>query len=616
MNQTAEAIQLPIPTEHDIEIAEFFFQVQVEDIQRIALFAESITRKGDVISWTESVDSKEVCVYKSGRASVGDQRVSAAQVVRDDILADKDISDALILEALKKAINTPPPNPKAEHYDPQGVVSDYPEIRTLKSSLRPVPTLTLKGYGGGVSDGWEGDVEPISAATAGAADYPLKALPGRVLNAIEEAQRGTRSPIPMVACSLLAAGSAAIQSIVEVERPSGDGCRGGNLPVSLWFLIAAESGERKTTTDKIFSTPIREFGDQAVEITVAEEPAGSEGGEPKKITRRKQLLVNDPTAEGLRDHTHGTWPAPYIQSSEGSTILGGHSLRDSQRAAGLGAFNGLWDGEGSYVVRAGKSYKPTPKARATVSLAIQPEILGGLTGSDSSSSGFYPRFLISVPPSNIGTRFIDLEAKAPSTPALDAMLKTIRDLLEVKEEWDEKGYLVIQRALPLEKAAKTVWAEYYNEIEEAQAEGGEYEGHRGFASKAAEQVLRLAAVIHVLEGGHPALSQPISAQTIKAATMVMDYHLEEAMRLDLAVSPKRDTERKAAALEKWLLEQGKGKPVPINDILQRGPNSLREKEARDRAIAHLKERNRWREVKSGRMVLLETREAVLRERGQ
>jgi hypothetical protein len=591
MNQTAEAIQL-LPTEHDKRIGKILeHTLPIARKDPAGRFCYTLSQKGrdtiaialdaKSISW-KHCNGEDAKLYTDGKAKLGSRWVPAVEVLRSELVS-RGVID--------------------EEADPETIVEEFD--RTLRD-----------GYGGGVSDGWEGDVEPISAATAGAAEYPLKALPERVRKAIEEAQRGTMSPIPMVACSLLAAGSAAIQSIVEVERPSGLGCRGGNLPVSLWFLIAAESGERKTTTDKIFSTPIREFGDKAVEITVAEEPEGSEGGEPRKITRRKHLLVNDPTAEGLRDHTHGTWPAPYIQSSEGSTILGGHSLRDSQRAAGLGAFNGLWDGEGSYVVRAGKSYRATPRARATVSLAIQPEILGGLTGSDSSSSGFYPRFLISVPPSNIGTRFIDLEAEAPSTPALDAMLKTIRDLLEVNEEWDEKGYLVIQRALPLEKDAKTAWAEYYNEIEKAQAEGEALEGYRGFASKAAEQVLRLAAVIHVLEGGHSALSQPISAQTIEAATGVMDYHLGEAMRLDLAVSPKRDTERKAAALEKWLLEQGKGKPVPINNILQRGPNSLREKEARDRAIAHLKERNRWREVKNGKMVLLETREAVLRERGQ
>lgn len=591
MTQTVEAIQLSIPTECDREIGKILeHTLPIARKNPAARFVYTLSQKGcdtltlttNSISWAHC-NGEKAEIFTNGRATLGGRRMPAAEVLRAELLGRGLIDDE---EANEEAI-----------------------VDAFDRSLRD-------GYGGGDSDGWSGDVEPISAATAGAAEYPLEMLPEKVRKAIEEAQRGTSSPIPMVACSLLAAGAAAIQSIVEVERPSGKGCRGGNLPVSLWFLIAAESGERKTTTDKIFSAPIREFGDKAILEVVATEPASDEGDEPKKITRRKQLLVTDPTAEGVRDHTHSVWPALYIQSSEGSTILGGHSLRDSQRAAGLGAFNGLWDGEGSYVVRAGQSYRATPRARATVSLAIQPEILGGLTCSDSSSSGFYPRFLISIPPTNIGKRFIDLDEEAAPTPALDQMLQTIRRLLEVKEEWDERGYLVISRVLSLDRDAKRGWANYYNEIEEAQAEGGDLEGHRGFASKAAEQVLRLAAVIHMLEGGHEALQQEILPKTVEVATAVMNYHIGEAMRLDMAVSPKRDTERKAATLERWLLEQGKGKPVPIRDILHRGPNSLRDKEARDRAIAHLKERNRWREVKNGKRILLETREAVLREAQQ
>jgi hypothetical protein len=588
MTQTAKAIHLSMPTENDRKIGEILeHTIPIAKKNPAARFCYTLSQDGcDTLKLGESSISWEHCngvkaeLHTDGRATLNGKRTPAVEVLRSELLGRGLIDD--------------------EEADEEAIVNAFDR------SLRD-------GYGGGDSDGWSGDVEPISAATAGAAEYPLEMLPEKVRKAIEEAQRGTSSPIPMVACSLLAAGAAAIQSIVEVERPSGKGCRGGNLPVSLWFLIAAESGERKTTTDKIFSAPIREFGDKAILEVVATEPASDEGEEPKKITRRKQLLVTDPTAEGVRDHTHSVWPALYIQSSEGSTILGGHSLRDSQRAAGLGAFNGLWDGEGSYVVRAGQSYRATPRARATVSLAIQPEILGGLTGSDSSSSGFYPRFLISVPPTNIGTRLIDLDEEAAPTPALDQMLQTIRSLLEVKEEWDERGHLVISRALSLNRDAKREWANYYNEIEEAQAEGGDLEGYRGFASKAAEQVLRLAAVIHVLEGGYEALQQAILPETVKVATAVMDYHIGEAMRLDMAVSPKRETERKAATLERWLLEQGKGQPVPVKDILWRGPNSLRDKEARDRAIAHLKERNRWREVKNGKRILLETREAVLRE---
>ena len=65
--------------------------------------------------------------------------------------------------------------------------------------------------------------------------------------AIIKAQYNKQVPLTLVAMSVLTAMSIACQNQVDV-------CRPGNLrgPVNLYSLILADSGERKTTVDKVF----------------------------------------------------------------------------------------------------------------------------------------------------------------------------------------------------------------------------------------------------------------------------------------------------------------------------------------------------------------------------
>lgn len=58
----------------------------------------------------------------------------------------------------------------------------------------------------------------------------------------------------MVASSALAAISLAVQAQIDAKR--ADKLTG---PVGLFFLTIADSGERKTTCDAFFSSPIREY---------------------------------------------------------------------------------------------------------------------------------------------------------------------------------------------------------------------------------------------------------------------------------------------------------------------------------------------------------------------
>ncbi|MFP6558343.1 DUF3987 domain-containing protein [Paraburkholderia sp. B3] len=84
--------------------------------------------------------------------------------------------------------------------------------------------------------------------------YPVDALPPAIRAAVEEVQCYVQAPLPMVACSAHAALSVAIQAHVDVQRDSRL-----SGPVSLFVVVIADSGERKTTCDSFFMRAIRDY---------------------------------------------------------------------------------------------------------------------------------------------------------------------------------------------------------------------------------------------------------------------------------------------------------------------------------------------------------------------
>ena len=88
--------------------------------------------------------------------------------------------------------------------------------------------------------------------------YPIDALPAIIRNPILNYHQYGQQPIPLIACSALANISLACQTLANVARD--------NLlvsPVSLYFLIAAHSGERKSAADKASGSSVRDWQKKA-----------------------------------------------------------------------------------------------------------------------------------------------------------------------------------------------------------------------------------------------------------------------------------------------------------------------------------------------------------------
>ena len=85
-------------------------------------------------------------------------------------------------------------------------------------------------------------------------EYPIDALPKIIKNAVTSYQSYGQQPLSMIACSALASVSLVCQALANVARD-----KLLISPTSLYFLVVADSGERKSASDSVFRQAINEW---------------------------------------------------------------------------------------------------------------------------------------------------------------------------------------------------------------------------------------------------------------------------------------------------------------------------------------------------------------------
>lgn len=291
----------------------------------------------------------------------------------------------------------------------------------------------------------------LTSVTAGAASwpepqsltergpYPLDALPAVIREAVEEAQRFVKAPIPLVASSALAAVSIAVQAHAGVQRT--EGLIG---PSSLFLLTIADSGERKSSCDKFFTESIREYEAEKAVLAKPDiasytaalraweaECSGVEAAikhaasknqptaelksrladleeQKPKAPRIPRLMYGDATPEAQAWGIANIWPSGGVLSSVAGAILGSHAMSAESQMRNLAILNVLRDGTPQSFDRRkeGGSFK-VEGARFTVALQVQEPTLRAFfdrSGELARGTGFLARFLVAWPDSTQGSR--------------------------------------------------------------------------------------------------------------------------------------------------------------------------------------------------------------------
>lgn len=476
-------------------------------------------------------------------------------------------------------------------------------------------------FGVGNGDGDWPSPQPLTAKIESEA-YPLEALPDAIQGAVGEVVGFVKAPTPLVASSALAALSLAIQSRADVKR--ADRLQG---PVGLFLLTIADSGERKSTCDGFFSSPIREFESAQAEAArpiLQEFRAGmtaweaKQGGIKEKIRqlakddkptakqeedlceleqgkpeapRIPRLLYADATPEALAFGLARQWPSGGVVSAEAGIVFGSHGMGKDSVMRNLGLLNQLWDGVPLTIDRRSTESFTVRGVRLTVALQVQEPTLREFftkSGVLARGTGFLARFLVAWPESTQGTR---LFTEPPANwPSLARFHQRIAEILAQPAPIDELGALA-PPMLALSPEAKAAWVAYHDTIERALPSGGELYDVRDVASKSADNAARLAALFHVFERG---AEGAVGLDAFERASRIAAWHLHEARRFfgELALPAEL---AEAVRLDSWLMaycHRERTLLVPTRDAQRLGP--IRDKEKLASALRELEELDRVR----------------------
>ena len=434
---------------------------------------------------------------------------------------------------------------------------------------------------------------PLIRETPEAAPFPVAAL-GPLSEPAEAIARATEAPIAMCAASVLASAALAAQGHRDAETLSG------TAPASLFLLTVAESGERKSTADRLAMRGVRAFeADLRIDYDV-ERDQWRDAHEVWKATRAKivadkkadaaskradlqalgaeppaplkpHIVASAPTIEGIVKHLPELRASLGIMTEEGGALIGGHAMKAENRLATCASFSAMWDGAPLDRWRAGDGVESYTGRRFSAHILVQPVAAEALLSDPmANGQGLLARFLTCRPASRIGTR-LRMEKDAAAEAEIASFAARIRGLLSRDLPLaDGMRNELAPPVLPLSAEARAVLTAFAREVEKAQGPGGPFEDARAFASKTAEHAARLAAVLAIYADPD---APEVTGETMAGATELATHYANEAARLaDAAIVPPEVAD--AEQVRRWLLGSWAEDFISASIAAQLGPFKL------------------------------------------
>ena len=264
-------------------------------------------------------------------------------------------------------------------------------------------------------------------------------------------------------------------------------------------------------------------------------------------------------------------------------------MNSDNRQKTLAALNDLWGGNPIRRTRQGDGSFTLYDRRLAIHLMVQPTVAYEFMSDPlAADTGFLPRFLMCEPESTIGSRLY-ANTRHDGMAIMDFETR-LRQILQTEMPMDEETRELNPRLLSLSDGARELLILFSDTIELEQAKGGSLAQITGTASKTAEQAARIAGVLTLWRNLG---ATEVNSDTMQNAIDLAQYYLHEALRLANASLISKQVQQ-AETLRKWLLDKWLPKHlsepyVVPSDILQFGPNLLRERPKIKKAIAMLVE---------------------------
>lgn len=411
--------------------------------------------------------------------------------------------------------------------------------------------------------------------------YPTEALLG-MADAVHTIASKTSMPPALVGQSALGLANAITQALVNVLNPANPKAE----PTSLYLLTGADSGEGKTWSEKILSHQLNEKASdsdlayinklhdykQAMKAYHGQEEAIKKDKKLNQTDRQRQLQelkkpqipmnpryrIADTTLPGVARQFHNGCTRLSIMTDEGGTFWGGFALVNNQRAEVMGAFNSIWS-DGSWEFDRGSaenSYRLIGR-RVAISMSVQTRILQGVMMDEAAmEQGFLARHLIAAPDSRIACRKM-VQIDWSKEVSVVEFWNKLSQIYDIRPPTRNDYPLVLKpRNLMLSEEAKQIYMEFGDKCLRLYQEK-RYQPIKPMLGKAEAQLRRIAATLTCFNDPSDEI---ITADTIEAATYLMDYYLKEAVRITGACQYSAEVHNsllsQAVELLEWLKSIG------------------------------------------------------------
>ena len=388
--------------------------------------------------------------------------------------------------------------------------------------------------------------QPLVSEGKAPEEYPVEALGplGEVGKALIQ---GVQAPDGICCHTVLASASLAVQSHLDVVND------GRVHPTSLYLMSIAESGERKSAADKVALVPHKirererreEYGPalkrykdknkvwEALRREALKKPKSMDDGMKglgalvQPVPPPNYVTVHgDVTVEGLIKNYQGGHPSQGLFTPEGGRLFGGYGMSDGEQLKTAATLSEFWDGSDIARSRSGEGTWSINGPRLSAHIMIQPVVMPKVFNPTLLNQAFLPRFLISYPTSLAGSRTY-LQEDVLANEHVIAFHARLLDILRRPFPLGPGNDAGLDpRKIGMSPEAKRLWVAFYENVEKQMR--STYANMRGFASKAAEHVLRIAGVLAGYENLDLAY---LGLEHIERAIMLVEFYLDEYSRI-------------------------------------------------------------------------------------
>jgi len=440
--------------------------------------------------------------------------------------------------------------------------------------------------------------------------FPIHAFPAAVENAAHEVQVNIGAPLEIVGAALLSSMSLATQLLHDVRMPHGQ-----LRPTVLSQLVIAESGDRKSSVQKCVLRPFFEFDAHLTrdevsrarnrsehkiweqkcrhlerkisKLEIANADAEAERAWLNELLRQapgeagsRRLIFENMSAAALYEALQGQSKSIAILSDEAEAVYSSHLFNTSS------LLNKGWDSSEVLTLdRARGEAIVSRNPRVSSFLMIQPDIWTKVLskrGQTLRASGYLARMLPVLASSLQGYRSPTPEA--PSWVYLDAFHKEMEKKLHVYEAKLRSSGEVSHISLEFDFHAKNRLRDLSQGLEQHIAPGMPLFDTKDFASKAIENICRVAACLHCFSdyGG-----EVIGEEMVARAAGIVFWHGDQFKLIFSPNGPLSSLEKKAGTLLSFLRLNywNLNKCASLGEALRMGP--VRPKESFDACVGHL-----------------------------